>query len=256
MNLTRRSLLKTSAAGIALSATGLPALAQIDELVIAYNVNLPSWDPTVGPSAVNPTIQGLYQSVFDQYILQQPDLTPAPGLLTAWGWNDDKTQVWMDVREGVKWHDGSDFTAEDVAWSLARAADPGHRQPDPVRLGDARQPPRRGQPGDRRCRAVRPHDLQVDVLPHRLCPAEGLLREGRRRRVRGKAHRHRPLHGRELRAQRLRAAEGQPRLLGRGARIRERDHPLRDRRRLPRGRGRIGQQPMSPWKSPTRNTTA
>jgi peptide/nickel transport system substrate-binding protein len=46
--------------------------------VIAYNVNLPSWDPTVGPSAVNPTIQGLYQSVFDQYILQQPDLSPPP----------------------------------------------------------------------------------------------------------------------------------------------------------------------------------
>ena len=64
-------------------------------LVIAYNVNLPSWDPTVGPSAVNPTIQGLYQSVFDQYILQQPDLSPAPGLLTEWGWSDDKKQVWM-----------------------------------------------------------------------------------------------------------------------------------------------------------------
>jgi peptide/nickel transport system substrate-binding protein len=113
-----------TAASVTLSV-GMPVFAQaIDELVIAYNVNLPSWDPTVGPSAVNPTIQGLYQSVFDQYILQQPDLTPAPGLLTAWGWNEDRTQVWMDVREGVKWHDGSDFTAEDVAWSLARVANP------------------------------------------------------------------------------------------------------------------------------------
>ncbi|WP_233499394.1 ABC transporter substrate-binding protein [Pararhodobacter sp. CCB-MM2] len=118
-----------SAASVTLSVA-LPAFAQaIDELVIAYNVNLPSWDPTVGPSAVNPTIQGLYQSVFDQFILQQPDLTPAPGLLTDWGWNEDRTQVWMDVREGVKWHDGSDFTAEDVAWSLARAADPATGNP-------------------------------------------------------------------------------------------------------------------------------
>ncbi len=125
MKLTRRSLLQTTGAGLALSMTGLPARAQaIDELVIAYNVNLPSWDPTVGPSAVNPTIQALYQSVFDQFILQKPDLSPAPGLLTAWGWNDDKTQVWMDVREGVKWHDGSDFTAADVAWSLERAGNP------------------------------------------------------------------------------------------------------------------------------------
>lgn len=129
MKLSRRSLLQMTAASVTLSVA-LPSFAQaIDELVIAYNVNLPSWDPTVGPSAVNPTIQGLYQSVFDQFILQQPDLTPAPGLLTDWGWNDDRTQVWMDVREGVKWHDGSDFTAEDVAWSLARAADPATGNP-------------------------------------------------------------------------------------------------------------------------------
>jgi len=129
MKLSRRSLLKTSAAAVSLSFA-TPLLAQaIDELHIAYNVNLPSWDPTVGPSAVNPTIQGIYQSVFDQFILQQPDLSPAPGLLTAWGWNDDRTQVWMEVREGVKWHDGSDFTAEDVRWSLARAADPATGNP-------------------------------------------------------------------------------------------------------------------------------
>ncbi len=124
MNLNRRNLLQLSTAALGLSVTGLPArAAAMDELIIAYNVNLPSWDPTVGPSAVNPTIQGLYQSVFDQYILQQPDLKPAPGLLTEWGWNDDRTKVMMKVRDGVTWHDGSPFTAEDVAWSLTRAAD-------------------------------------------------------------------------------------------------------------------------------------
>ncbi len=129
MNLSRRSLLKLSVAAVATSVA-LPSFAQaIDELVIAYNVTLPSWDPTTGPSAVNPTIQGLYQSVFDQFILQQPDLKPAPGLLTEWGWNDDKTQVHMTVRDGVTWHDGSPFTAEDVAWSLERAADPATGNP-------------------------------------------------------------------------------------------------------------------------------
>ncbi|MCC6006884.1 MAG: peptide ABC transporter substrate-binding protein [Rhodobacteraceae bacterium] len=124
MKMNRRTLLQMSAASVTLSVA-LPKLAAaqtIDELVIAYNVNLPQWDPTTGPSAVNPTIQGIYQSVFDQYILQQPDLAPAPGILTDWGWNEDRSEVWMDVREGVKWHDGSDLTAEDVAWSLARVA--------------------------------------------------------------------------------------------------------------------------------------
>ena len=121
MKLNRRNLLQLSAASAALGITGIPARAAIDELVIAYNVSLPSWDPTVGPSAVNPTIQGLYQSVFDQFILQQPDLKPAPGLLTEWGWNEDKTKIMMTVRDGVTWHDGSPFTADDVAWSLERA---------------------------------------------------------------------------------------------------------------------------------------
>src|SRR5690606_1840956 len=92
-----------------------------DELTIAYNVNLPSWDPTVGPSGVNPTIQGLYQSVFDMFIHQNPDLSFGPGLLTEWGWSDDHKQIHMTVRDGVTWHDGSPFTAEDVAWSLERA---------------------------------------------------------------------------------------------------------------------------------------
>ena len=106
------------------AAVGMPtadARPQANELTIAYNVNLPSWDPTTGPSAVNPTIQGIYQSVFDQFIPQKPDLSFAPGLLTEWGWNDDNTKVMMTVREGVTWHDGSPFTAEDVVWSLERA---------------------------------------------------------------------------------------------------------------------------------------
>ena len=122
-NLNRRQTLLLGGAALATGAIGLPTLAgaQGNELTIAYNVNLPSWDPTTGPSAVNPTIQGLYQSVFDQFILQKPDLSLAPGLLTEWGWNDDNTKIMMTVREGVKWHDGSPFTAEDVVWSLERA---------------------------------------------------------------------------------------------------------------------------------------
>ncbi len=124
-SITRRTVLKASSALAAAGMVGVPALAQeIEELVIAYNVNLPSWDPTVGPSAVNPTIQGLYQSVFDMFIHQNPDLSFAPGLITDWGWNEDRSQIFMDVREGVTWHNGDPFTAEDVAWSLERAGNP------------------------------------------------------------------------------------------------------------------------------------
>lgn len=103
----------------------VPAFAETPASVtIAYHVNLPSWDPTVGPSAVNPTIQSFYQSVFDQFIPQNPDLTFAPGLIEKWGWNDDKSQIFLEVKTGVSWHDGSPFTPEDVVWSLERAGKP------------------------------------------------------------------------------------------------------------------------------------
>src|SRR5712671_26414 len=99
--LTRRQALSLGAAtfitGILAGRTIVEA-ADSDTLTIAFNVNLPSFDPTTGPSAVNPTIQAIYRAVYDQYVGQNPDLSFASGLLTKWGWNEDKTKVWMDVR--------------------------------------------------------------------------------------------------------------------------------------------------------------
>ena len=121
---TRRQTLALTAGGLIASLIGPRSGAYAaagDTLTIAYNVNLPSFDPTVGPSAVNPTIQAIYRSVFDQYIGQKPNLAFEPGLLTAWGWNEDKTKIWMDVRPGVTWHDGSPFTPADIVWSFERA---------------------------------------------------------------------------------------------------------------------------------------
>ncbi len=120
---TRRQTLALGASGLIAGLIGPQGTARAasDTLTIAYNVNLPSFDPTVGPSAVNPTIQAIYRSVFDQFIGQKPNLAFEPGVLTAWGWNDDKTKIWMDVRPGVTWHDGTPFTPEDIVWSLQRA---------------------------------------------------------------------------------------------------------------------------------------
>ena len=123
-----KKLLQTSALCMTMALTPLlitPAWsADDDTLTIAYNVNLPSWDPTVGLSAVNPTIQSLYKSVFDQYIDQNPDLSFKAGLLTDWSWSDDFTSISMTLRDNAFWHDGSPVTVEDVMWSLQRAGNP------------------------------------------------------------------------------------------------------------------------------------
>ena len=48
----------------------------------------------------------------------------SPELATDWSGNADATEWTFNLRKGVKFHDGSDFDAEDVKYSLMRVKDP------------------------------------------------------------------------------------------------------------------------------------
>ena len=50
--------------------------------------------------------------------------TPQPFLATSWESNEDATEWIFNLRKGVKFHDGSDFDADDVVWSYKRLLDP------------------------------------------------------------------------------------------------------------------------------------
>jgi len=52
------------------------------------------------------------------------DNVTRPDLLEGWEASDDLLTWTLNIRQGVKWHDGRDFTAEDVAWNLNRVLDP------------------------------------------------------------------------------------------------------------------------------------
>ena len=180
-NVTRRQALAGS--GGLISPLLLPqrfARAAVGStLNIAYNVNLPSFDPDVGPSSVNPTIQAIYRSVFDQYVGQKPNLAFEPGLLTGWGWNDDKSKVWMDVRRERRL-----ARRHPVHARRRRLVDPargqaGRRQSGVVHLGQHRQLQGRRPAHHRRREAIRSRPVQMDGVPHRLRAAQGLLRESR-----------------------------------------------------------------------------
>ncbi|WP_370328158.1 ABC transporter substrate-binding protein [Euzebya sp.] len=49
-----------------------------------------------------------------------------PGLATEWDISDDGLTYTFTLREGVTFQDGSEFTAEDVVWSINRALDINH----------------------------------------------------------------------------------------------------------------------------------
>jgi len=46
------------------------------------------------------------------------DLNPVPQLATEWSISEDGLRYTFTLRRGVKWHDGRDFTAADVAFSI------------------------------------------------------------------------------------------------------------------------------------------
>ena len=79
------------------------------------------------PSALDPQYHNLGPNnqiaahLFDPLVAKDASQLPVPGLATSWKTIGDT--VWeFKLRPGVKFHDGSDFTAEDVVFTFERAA--------------------------------------------------------------------------------------------------------------------------------------
>lgn len=62
--------------------------------------------------------------LYSSLIRITPELVLEPELALSWEPNDDLTQWTFILREGVKWHDGSDFTSADVVATFERIQDP------------------------------------------------------------------------------------------------------------------------------------
>lgn len=60
--------------------------------------------------------------IYETLVNRAVDGSLFPSLATEWHVAEDRPDVWVfKLREGVKFHDGADFTAEDVVFSLDRA---------------------------------------------------------------------------------------------------------------------------------------
>ena len=84
----------------------------------ASNNDHSSTDPHGQNQIVNNAING---QVYEALVKRGKKLEVVPGL--AESWNQVSPTVWrFTLRKGVKWHDGSAFTADDVVFSTKRAA--------------------------------------------------------------------------------------------------------------------------------------
>ena len=73
--------------------------------------------------------------VFDRLIGVDKDFSPIPELALSWSSNEDLTEWNLVLREGVKFHDGSEFDADDVVYSINRMIDPEFDSPILAVLG-------------------------------------------------------------------------------------------------------------------------
>ncbi|MBY0466970.1 MAG: ABC transporter substrate-binding protein, partial [Burkholderiales bacterium] len=73
------------------------------------------------PHSLNETLQlSVTLNVYDALTERNKDLSLAPSLATSW--KQTAPDVWrFELRKGVKFHDGTPFTADDVLFSIARA---------------------------------------------------------------------------------------------------------------------------------------
>jgi peptide/nickel transport system substrate-binding protein len=62
-------------------------------------------------------------SVFDRLISYDSTLQPQPELAESWDLSPDLRQIKLNLRKGVQWHSGREFTSDDVNYNLLRVRD-------------------------------------------------------------------------------------------------------------------------------------
>lgn len=90
-----------------------------NDITVAMQLEPPHLDPTSAAAGAIDSV--LYSNVYEGLTRFAPDGAILPGLAESWTISDDGKTYTFKLHEGVKFHDGTDMTAEDVKFSLDRA---------------------------------------------------------------------------------------------------------------------------------------
>lgn len=108
--------LTATAFAFGLLAAGLSAPAAAQTLTIGLRSGTDGLDPQF--SSLGNSVS-VYRNIYDTLVSRDEKLEPVASLATSWKLIDDNTWEFT-LRPGVKFHDGSDFTGEDVKYSIER----------------------------------------------------------------------------------------------------------------------------------------
>jgi ABC-type transport system substrate-binding protein len=78
-------------------------------------------------------IQNIYDPLVELDANREP--TTEFALAESWEWNEDTTVLTMKIREGIKFHDGSDLDAADIKYNIDWQLDPDNEAPNVGSLG-------------------------------------------------------------------------------------------------------------------------
>jgi peptide/nickel transport system substrate-binding protein len=112
------SLRRALAAAALAGGVAFAPHAAAQELKIAVAADVTSIDPHFFNLFPNNNIA---EHIFDKLVQMDADSRMIPGIATSWKTIDPTTWEFK-LRKGVKFHDGSELTAEDVAFSIDRVA--------------------------------------------------------------------------------------------------------------------------------------
>ncbi|MHA7884786.1 ABC transporter substrate-binding protein [Nitratireductor rhodophyticola] len=128
-----RKLLLAGVAAAALSASAMlaPALAQDikqgGSMTVTYKDDVSTLDPAIGYDWQN---WSMIKSLFDGLMDYVPGTTELrPEIAESYEISEDGTVFTFKLRDGVKFHNGRDLTAEDVKYSIERTVNPKTQSP-------------------------------------------------------------------------------------------------------------------------------
>jgi peptide/nickel transport system substrate-binding protein len=118
MMLNPRAAAAASALLIALSGSGTAFAQKPGGILKMYSADSPASMSIHEEATVfaEGPMMGVFNNLvmFDQHTPQNSLQSIVPDLATGWSWSEDGTELTMPLRQGVAWHDGKPFTAQDV----------------------------------------------------------------------------------------------------------------------------------------------